>query len=469
VGQTPRELTPDVSARHAFGAALRRWRTSRGLSQDELGRLVLHSGDTISKVEKAARWPTPELVARCEQVLDAGGALAALWPAVQAEQAAARSVGRPQFTSSPGLRAGEGDKVRGSVDLNRPDDAVYRRQLLGSGGALLAGLATNGSAAFALTRLIENLTAYEHATAIDRGVTVNPSVQSMARAVARAKIRYQASRYDEVLRLLPDLLDGLDAARSRFAGEDLTKVYRLQAGAYHVVGSVLLKMNDPALAAMAADRSMRAARHSGDAATVGSSARILTHTLVNAGHPDRGQAFAAQAADRLLAGAPREPETFAVYGALVLRGAVAAAHADKKDEADAMLDAAGDAARHVRDGGNLRWTGFDATNVLLHRLNVALAFADPGRALAVAGKVDVGKVKLAERKASLHLDVAQANALCQRWEASLAALRAAEVVAPQELRTRPAAKRLTLQLAARAPRTVQSEVADLARRCGIVL
>jgi hypothetical protein len=30
-------------------------------------------------------------------------------------------------------------------------------------------------------------------------------------------------------------------------------------------------------------------------------------------------------------------------------------------------------SRHVGDGDNLRWTGFDATNVLLHRLNVALA------------------------------------------------------------------------------------------------
>jgi hypothetical protein len=58
LGQTPRELTPDVSARHAFGAELRRWRGLRALSQDGLGRLVLHSGDMISKVEKAARWPT---------------------------------------------------------------------------------------------------------------------------------------------------------------------------------------------------------------------------------------------------------------------------------------------------------------------------------------------------------------------------------------------------------------------------
>lgn len=197
--------------------------------------------------------------------------------------------------------------------------------------------------------------------------------------------------------------------------------------------------------------------------------RILTHTLVNAGHPERGQVFAAQAAERLLVDAPHQPETFAVYGALVLRGAVAGAHAGKRTDAEAMLDAADHAARHVGDGGNLRWTGFDATNVLLHRLNVALAFADPGRALAVAGKVDLTSVKLAERKASLHLDVARANSLCHRWDAALAALQAAEHVAPQELRTRAPAKQLVMQVAARAPRTIRSEAVDLARRCGIVL
>lgn len=469
MGQTPRELTPTVSARHAYGAELRRWRTLRGLSQDELGRLVMHSGDMISKVEKAARWPTPDLTGRCEQALDAGGALTALWPAVQAEQAEARQVGRPQFTGSAVLRAGESDMVRASVDLTRPDDAVYRRQFIGSGAGVLASLAANGSGVSALTRLVEDLTAYETARDGELGVTPTASVRSMASAVARAKVRYQASRYDELLRSLPDLLDALSTARYRSAGEDLSTVYRLQADAYHVVGSVLLKMNDPALAALAADRSMRAAQHSGDATMVGSSARILTHTLVNAGHPERGQAFAAQAAERLLVDARHQPETFAVYGALVLRGAVAGAHAGKKDEAEAMLDAADDAARHVGDGGNLRWTGFDATNVLLHRLNVALAFADPGRALAVAGKVDLSKVKLVERKASLHLDVAQANAFCQRWEAALAGLRAAEEVAPQELRTRPAARRLVMQLAGRAPRTVRSDAADLARRCGIAL
>jgi len=170
-----------------------------------------------------------------------------------------------------------------------------------------------------------------------------------------------------------------------------------------------------------------------------------------------------------MADAPHRTETFAVYGALVLRGAVAGAHAGDRNDAEAMLDAADQAARRVGGGSNLRWTGFDTTNVLLHRLNVSVAFGDGGRALAVAGRVDAGKVKLTERKASLHLDAAQANALCERWDGTLAAIQALEHVAPQELRTRPAARRIVTQLAVRAPRTIRGEASELARRCGVAL
>jgi hypothetical protein len=170
-----------------------------------------------------------------------------------------------------------------------------------------------------------------------------------------------------------------------------------------------------------------------------------------------------------LAEAPHKAETFAVYGALVLRGAVSAAHAGRRGVADALLEAADAAARQVGEGGNLRWTGFDATNVLLRRLNVALTFADAGRAIAVAGKVDVGKVKLAERKASLHLDIAQTNALCERVGRGTGRDAGRRAGRPAGAADPSGRERMVLKLAAQAPRTISSEATDLARRCGIAL
>jgi Helix-turn-helix domain len=82
VGQAPRELTPERSAVDALGAQLRRLRTARGLSQAQLGALILHSGALVGKVEKAQRFPTLEFCRRADDVLVSGGLLQRLRPDV---------------------------------------------------------------------------------------------------------------------------------------------------------------------------------------------------------------------------------------------------------------------------------------------------------------------------------------------------------------------------------------------------
>jgi transcriptional regulator with XRE-family HTH domain len=82
VGQAPRELTPERSALDALGAQLRRLRTARGLSQAQLGALILHSGALVGKVEKAQRFPTLEFCRRADEVLESGGLLQRLRPDV---------------------------------------------------------------------------------------------------------------------------------------------------------------------------------------------------------------------------------------------------------------------------------------------------------------------------------------------------------------------------------------------------
>jgi transcriptional regulator with XRE-family HTH domain len=76
-------LTPEVSPRHWFGAELRRWRQLRGLSQRGLAALVLHSEETVAKVERAERWPSQAFAVGCDDALRAEGALVGLWPAVE--------------------------------------------------------------------------------------------------------------------------------------------------------------------------------------------------------------------------------------------------------------------------------------------------------------------------------------------------------------------------------------------------
>jgi DNA-binding XRE family transcriptional regulator len=104
IGRPARPLTPEVSARHRFGAELRRWRTRRGLTHRRLAALVWHSTESVAKVEKGERWPSLDLTLRCERALGAGGALLALWPAVEQQRLESDGRRRPRRSvRSPGV------------------------------------------------------------------------------------------------------------------------------------------------------------------------------------------------------------------------------------------------------------------------------------------------------------------------------------------------------------------------------
>ncbi|MBO0654591.1 helix-turn-helix transcriptional regulator [Streptomyces triculaminicus] len=107
MGRPLRELTPCASVRHRFGAELRTFRKQRGLSQTALGERVMHSGSTVSKIEKAERWPSREFAFLSDKVLHAQGSLKDLWLRAQAERTASElavsTIGEP--AQAPDARA----------------------------------------------------------------------------------------------------------------------------------------------------------------------------------------------------------------------------------------------------------------------------------------------------------------------------------------------------------------------------
>ena len=74
-----RPLPAGESFAACLGAVLRRLRSLRHLSQDELGRLAGYDGSYVGAVERAAVPPSRELVAALDRALDAAGGLVALW------------------------------------------------------------------------------------------------------------------------------------------------------------------------------------------------------------------------------------------------------------------------------------------------------------------------------------------------------------------------------------------------------
>lgn len=76
------ELCPADSPTALFGFELRRYRKARGWSQVSLSKAVSYSVGTISMIETASRSPTEDFARRCDEALEAEGALMRLWPMV---------------------------------------------------------------------------------------------------------------------------------------------------------------------------------------------------------------------------------------------------------------------------------------------------------------------------------------------------------------------------------------------------
>ena len=80
--------------------------------------------------------------------------------------------------------------------------------------------------------------------------------------------------------------------------------------------------------------------------------------------------------------------------------------------------------------------------------------------------MNLDQLTVTERKASFFVDTAQAFSQWGKHEKAFHALRAAEELAPQEVRSRPAVRRLVSDLLATAPPTVRPHLSEFAARIG---
>ena len=294
-----------------------------------------------------------------------------------------------------------------------------------------------------------------------------PDIAALTLSVTRARSHYQACRYSELISYLPRLLSQLDAACSSLDGDDQLRAHALSADAYHVAAGFLLKIGDHGLAHLATGRSMTSALASQDPLTVGASARIVTHTLMNSGHLPAAITTARNHSLRL----DREitaptPESLSVYGSVLLRGAIAAALHDERGTAHDMLAEAADAARRVGTDANLHGTAFGPVNTTMHHVNVAVTLGDAGTAIDLARQIDLAAITVTERKASLLIDVARAFFQWGKYEKAYAALRAAEETAPQEVASRPSVGTLAHNITALAPASIRRDAEQFASRIG---
>src|SRR6266540_4083095 len=219
---------------------------------------------------------------------------------------------------------------------------------------------------------------------------------------------------------------------------------------------------------LAADRSLQAARSSGDPLIVGSSARIITHALTSSGHRGAAATTASSFAQRLDRDVPaHDRESLSVRGSLLLRGAIAAAQRNDRATAHDLLAEAQETGHRLGADANLRWTAFGPTNVTLHQVHIAVTLGDAGTAIDTARGINLEQVTVIERKASLLIDTARAFLQYGKHENAYLALRAARDIAPEEIAGRPAVRQLLRDLITSAPPSIQRQAEDFARHLGV--
>src|SRR4051794_24278479 len=219
------------------------------------------------------------------------------------------------------------------------DDPVRRRTFVGLTGATMVSAILDGIPRPRPAADAEALASVLTGHAADpAALQAPPDLRALVVAADDARRQYQACRYADLIPFLSGLLGRLGAACQLLDGDDQLRAFALSADVHHVAAGLLLKLDDRGLACVAADRSMRAALASQDPVTVGASARIITHTLMDGRHLaaaiDKASGQAQKLDHDITA---HTPESLSVYGSLLLRGAVAAAQYDQRDTAYDLL------------------------------------------------------------------------------------------------------------------------------------
>lgn len=446
-------LDPGSGVDQWIGAELRHRRIEAGLGQGDLATLIQFSPSLIGKLERGERSLHADVARALDKALGTGGVFARAMPLVNAERDR-----RVRESDNP-LQALALTPGGGSIlEHEHHDDAeqdVNRRGLLSGAAGWAAILGAERTRIPGLADLIGTVLG----TAAPKDGPVL-GLDDLAVGVREAKRDYQNCRYREALHRLPILLAQLNPARYEGAAKD--RAAMVAAAAYQVVSGVMLKYSEHTLATLAADRSMTLAAIVGDPLVVASSARAVTHVLLRSGYAEFAADYAAARAADL--DAAQTPESAAVHGALLLRGAVAAADAGRRSVAADLLDRADAAAAPFDATDNVQGTGFNQVNVALHRVSIAVILGDAGHAIDLARAIDLAAIDLVERQVSLALDVASAFAQWGRYEQAMDTLYYAESTAPQEVRARAKVGRLLTAIQASAPPSIKPHAREFARR-----
>jgi transcriptional regulator with XRE-family HTH domain len=290
-------------------------------------------------------------------------------------------------------------------------------------------------------------------------------LESLRRRLDHAWAAFEFADYQVMGMVLPDLLD---AAQRTDAASRSAASSALLAEVYQVIASTLRKLGEHTLAWLAGDRGVAVAQREGDLAAVAGAGFRIANALLSMGRAGQALSLNLSLAGRL------EPESraeglLALYGHVLLQGAMAAAALGEDSQVRDLIAAARQAARFVAAGSDHFRLAFGPVNVALHEVAALVALGESGRAVQVADAISGNDLRQLrkERRAALLVDTARACSQARWYDEALRRLLAAEQIAALEVRCRPVAQTAIADLLHRSRGTPSFALAGLASRAGV--
>ena len=377
---------------------------------------------------------------------------------------------RGTLTPQPWRRPDLAKLLKASLDeldilLNPPETqiaagraAATRREVMVD-AALLTGVIVT-------EHMLGNLSEEPRPGDRDKPVRHRTTLASASAQVADLHRKYQSARYGDVAQRLPSVSTAVDALVADGPARKRREALGLQCSVAIVAAKLATKAGDGEGGWAAAERARVAAESAEDAFGLAAAAYQRACALLRTGNGERAEQLAVSAANDLRS---QDPQSVTWRGALTLISAVIAARRNDSAVAGERLEHADELAQWLGADGNIGWTAFGPTNVLIHRTSVAVALNDPRGALATAEQLDITAlpVGLNGRQAQFHLDSAWAHAQLTEDPQAVIHLLETERVAPELVRANPNARSLIQDLLARERRRAVPALRGLALRAGV--
>jgi hypothetical protein len=295
-----------------------------------------------------------------------------------------------------------------------------------------------------------------------------PRLDNLSHDLIQVMRAYQASRYGQMLRRLPELLVQAQIAAREHSGDDRRTADRMLALTDQSAAMILSMLGKGDLAWIASQHGLVAAERSEDPTVIGSLLRSIIHSLLSDGRIDDARDMTWRAAVYMRSVLDRaDPRMVSVYGTLLLPGAVAAARCKDRKTAGEYLSEANDMAQLVVRDANHLWTAFGPTNVKLHDVTVAMSLGDVQIAVDLIPFIDTHGLP-AERRVRHSIEVASAYCARNRVSDAVKELLMAERVAPEQIHRHVMSRQLVLRLHATASGRRDRRLAELAHRMKII-